>query len=126
MGEWHTVLISRTGLLSEVAIDRQKRIFQLGAGSFTQVSLRQHLYLGGVPSFDIISPSIPIRKSFSGCIQKVITFRPNSGSLGPFIYANPIIRVPRYLRLLFDVSSIIISHHQIKINNTDNRHLTLV
>ena len=71
MGSWHTVRVSRTGLLAEVSVDRQKRMIQIGAGSFTQVSLRQHLYLGGVPSFDLISPSIPIRKSFSGCIQKV-------------------------------------------------------
>ena len=28
--------------------------------------------------------------------------------------------------LLFDLSSIIIFHHHIEINNTDNRHLTLV
>jgi hypothetical protein len=71
MGSWHTVRVSRTGLLAEVSVDRQKRTIQIGSGSFTQVSLRQHLYLGGVPTFDLVSPAIPVRKSFSGCIQKV-------------------------------------------------------
>ena len=36
-----------------------------------QVILRQSLYLGGVPTFEIVSPYIPVRVPFSGCIQKV-------------------------------------------------------
>ena len=38
---------------------------------FFQVILRQSLYLGGVPTFEMVSPFITVRKSFSGCIQKV-------------------------------------------------------
>ena len=38
---------------------------------FFQVILRQSLYLGGVPTFEMVSPFITVRESFSGCIQKV-------------------------------------------------------
>ena len=31
----------------------------------------QNMYLGGVPSFDLVSPYVPIRTGFKGCIQKV-------------------------------------------------------
>ena len=29
------------------------------------------MYLGGVPSFDLVSPYVPIRTGFKGCIQKL-------------------------------------------------------
>ena len=29
------------------------------------------MYLGGVPSLDLVSPYVPIRTGFKGCIQKV-------------------------------------------------------
>ena len=35
---------------------------------FTSV---QNMYLGGVPSFDLVSPYVPVRTGFKGCIQKV-------------------------------------------------------
>ena len=31
----------------------------------------QNMYLGGVPSPDLVSPYVPIRSGFKGCIQKV-------------------------------------------------------
>ena len=31
----------------------------------------QNMYLGGVPSLDLVSPYVPIRTGFKGCIQKV-------------------------------------------------------
>jgi hypothetical protein len=57
--------------MAEVTVDSQRRMFQVGLGSFTQVLLRQNLFLGGVPSFDQINPMVGIRTAFKGCIQKV-------------------------------------------------------
>ena len=72
LGKWHTVRVSRTGLLAEIKVDRQRRITKIGQGAFTQVSLgHQHLYLGGLPSFEQASKDLPIVSSFQGCIQKV-------------------------------------------------------
>ena len=73
LNEWHTVKISRTGLLAEIQVDRQRRVSHIGAGAFTQVSTSEYnVYIGGVPTFDFVSPYIPVKNSFQGCIQKVI------------------------------------------------------
>ena len=72
LNRWHTVKVSRTGLLAEIQVDRQRRVSHIGAGAFTQVSTSDYnVYIGGVPTFEIVSPYIPVRKSFQGCIQKV-------------------------------------------------------
>ena len=72
LNEWHTVKVSRTGLLAEIQVDRQRRVSHIGAGAFTQVSTSEYnVYIGGVPTFDFVSPYIPVTKSFQGCIQKV-------------------------------------------------------
>ena len=71
--EWHTVKVSRTGLLAEIQVDKQRRVSHIGAGAFTQVSTSEYnVYIGGVPTFDFVSPYIPVKNSFQGCIQKVI------------------------------------------------------
>ena len=72
LNEWHKIKVSRTGLLAEIEVDQQKRVSHIGAGAFTQVSTSGfNVYIGGVPTFDILSPDIPIKSSFDGCIQKV-------------------------------------------------------
>ena len=75
LNHWHTVKVSRTGLLAEILVDRQRRVSHIGAGAFTQVSTSDYnVYIGGVPTFEIVSPYIPVKTSFEGCIQKVIIF----------------------------------------------------
>ena len=72
LNDWHKIKVSRTGLLAEIEVDQQKRVSHIGAGAFTQVSTSGfNVYIGGVPTFDILSPYIPIKSSFDGCIQKV-------------------------------------------------------
>ena len=62
-------------MLAEIEVDQQKRVSHIGAGAFTQVSTSGfNVYIGGVPTFDILSPYIPIKSSFDGCIQKVDLF----------------------------------------------------
>lgn len=38
-------------------------------GAFTQLSLPQNLFLGGVVNFGTVSPHVKVRSSFVGCIQ---------------------------------------------------------
>ncbi|KAJ8925428.1 hypothetical protein NQ315_009261, partial [Exocentrus adspersus] len=71
MSEWHQVRISRTGRLGILSVDNQLSEEVLSPGAFTQLSLPQNLYLGGVPNFGIVSPQVKVRLSFVGCIQKV-------------------------------------------------------
>ena len=38
LNRWHRVRVTRTGLLAEVQVNDRKRVAQLAAGAFTQVS----------------------------------------------------------------------------------------
>ncbi|GAB6029009.1 hypothetical protein CHUAL_004797 [Chamberlinius hualienensis] len=71
IGEWHTAFISRTARFGVLMVDNQPRVEDMSAGAFTQLSLPQSLYIGGVPSFDIVSRKLDAKASFRGCIQKV-------------------------------------------------------
>ncbi|XP_022913817.2 pikachurin [Onthophagus taurus] len=71
LGEWHEVRISRTGRLAILEVDNQIPIEVLSPGAFTQLSLPQNLYLGGVPNFNMVSPQIKTRSAFVGCVQKI-------------------------------------------------------
>ncbi|XP_072391898.1 pikachurin-like [Diabrotica undecimpunctata] len=71
IGEWHQLRISRTGRLAILSVDNQLPMEVLSPGAFTQLSLPQNLYLGGVPNFGIVSPHINAKTSFVGCIQQV-------------------------------------------------------
>lgn len=71
MGEWHVVKVSRTGRLAILAVDNQTPTEVLSPGAFTQLSLPQNLYLGGVPNFGFVSHRVRSRTAFVGCVQKV-------------------------------------------------------
>ena len=72
MGDWHTVGVSRTGREATLTVDSQPSVTVLSSGAFTQLSLEQNLFLGGVPDYGILSVYLPISAAFNGCIQKVI------------------------------------------------------
>lgn len=69
--EWHTAFVSRTARQGVLEVDNQPHVEGMSTGAFTQLSLPLNLYVGGVPSFDIISHQVGIKSSFRGCIQKV-------------------------------------------------------
>ncbi|XP_076268122.1 EGF like, fibronectin type III and laminin G domains protein pikachurin [Rhynchophorus ferrugineus] len=71
LSEWHEVRLSRTGRLAILTVDNQLPVEILAPGAFTQLSLPQNLYLGGVPNFGVVSPQVRVRSAFVGCIQKV-------------------------------------------------------
>ncbi|XP_024082468.1 pikachurin isoform X2 [Cimex lectularius] len=71
LGEWHEVMVSRTGRLAVLQIDKKPSTQILSPGAFTQLYLPLNLYIGGIPNFDMVSPKVKIRTSFVGCIQKI-------------------------------------------------------
>ncbi|XP_059473292.1 pikachurin [Neocloeon triangulifer] len=74
---WHEVLVSRTGRSAWLQLDTQPPSHASSPGAFTQLMLAQSLYVGGVPSLEIVSPKAKARSSFVGCIQKLeINSRP--------------------------------------------------
>ncbi|GJQ82652.1 hypothetical protein Trydic_g19669 [Trypoxylus dichotomus] len=72
LGEWHEIRISRTGRLAILEVDNQIPVEVMSPGAFTQLSLPQNLYLGGVPNFGAVSPKVRVRSAFVGCVQKVV------------------------------------------------------
>lgn len=72
LGEWHEVRVSRTGRLAILEVDNQIPVEVMSPGAFTQLSLPQNLYLGGVPNFGAVSPQVRVRSAFVGCVQKVV------------------------------------------------------
>lgn len=72
LNEWHTVFISRTGRSGVLEVNRQPKVEGMSPGAFTQLSLAQNLYVGGLPSFDSVSSQLGVKTSFRGCIQKVV------------------------------------------------------
>lgn len=72
LGEWHQIRVSRTGRLAILEVNNQIPVEVLSPGAFTQLSLPQNMYLGGVPNFGAVSPQVKVRKAFIGCIQKVV------------------------------------------------------
>lgn len=71
MNLWHEVRVSRTGRQAVLQIDDRPSSQATAPGAFTQLSLPQNLYIGGVPNFEMVSPKVRVRTSFVGCIQKV-------------------------------------------------------
>ncbi|KAJ4447040.1 hypothetical protein ANN_09029, partial [Periplaneta americana] len=72
LGEWHELRVSRTGRLAILQVDNLAPTQAMAPGAFTQLSLPQNLYIGGVPNFDMVSPKVKVRTSFVGCIQKIL------------------------------------------------------
>ncbi|KAK6624756.1 hypothetical protein RUM44_011616 [Polyplax serrata] len=72
LGHWHELRLSRTGRFAILQVDDQIPVHALAPGAFTQLSLPQNLYIGGVPNFEMVSPKVKVRSSFLGCIQKVV------------------------------------------------------
>lgn len=64
IGEWHQVMVSRTGRLAIMQVDNQKPIDIMSPGAFTQLSLPQNMYLGGAPNFGTVSPQVKVRILF--------------------------------------------------------------
>ena len=71
LGAWHNVTVSRTGREVFLAVDQQGEARVQASGGFSQLSLDQHLWLGGVAHTSLLSSLLPPTPAFKGCIQKV-------------------------------------------------------
>jgi hypothetical protein len=71
---WHRLTISRTGREAYLALDGREAAdgpFVTAPGAFTQLSLGQDLWVGGVDVPALLAPYLPVTRGFQGCIQKV-------------------------------------------------------
>ena len=71
MSAWHKIHFMRTSRLGFLTVDEQETQAKMSDGAFNELSLTQQLYLGGVPTFRLVSPFMPVRKAFKGCVQEV-------------------------------------------------------
>ena len=82
LNAWHRLTVSRTGREAYITLDGGEEEASGGGGggrgslttapgAFTQLSLGQDLWLGGVSTPAILSAYLPITRGFRGCIQKV-------------------------------------------------------
>ncbi|XP_077981026.1 pikachurin-like [Glandiceps talaboti] len=70
--EWHTALISRTGLEGILEVDNSPAVIGRAEGAFTQTSFQTSLYLGGHSNWDEVAKYAAMNTSFVGDIQKVV------------------------------------------------------
>ncbi len=69
---WTTIRVSRSGRLAILeAVGLGDPQAELGRGAFDELSLSQNLYVGGVPTFRLVSPFVKARRNLDGCVQKV-------------------------------------------------------
>ena len=52
-------------------MDSQPPVTGRTSGAFTQLTLPQNLFLGGVADYDAVSSALFLKDGFQGCIQKV-------------------------------------------------------
>ncbi|XP_006814478.1 pikachurin-like, partial [Saccoglossus kowalevskii] len=72
LDEWHTAVISRTGLEGILELDSLPAVRDKAEGAFTQTSFKTDLYIGGHSNWDEVAKYASIKSSFVGDIQKVV------------------------------------------------------
>ncbi|XP_058175045.1 basement membrane-specific heparan sulfate proteoglycan core protein [Anopheles ziemanni] len=72
LGEWHTVKVNRVRNNGFLIVDDQTPVNFPEKLKFYGLSLDDHLFLGGVPSFDYVpSSAVESREGFVGCISRL-------------------------------------------------------
>ncbi|KFB41336.1 AGAP003656-PB-like protein [Anopheles sinensis] len=72
LGEWHTVKVNRVRNNGFLIVDDQTPVNFPEKLKFYGLSLDDHMFLGGVPSFDYVPASaVESREGFVGCISRL-------------------------------------------------------
>ena len=69
--EWHTVYASRNGKAASLRVNDQPAINMMSPGMLQELNVMGDVSLGGVSSFDILSPLSGIAVGFSGCVMSM-------------------------------------------------------
>ncbi|XP_037077895.1 pikachurin-like [Pollicipes pollicipes] len=69
---WHEVHVSRTGREAVLKVDDQPAVVGRSHGGFTQLTLPQNLFLGGVANYNAVSSALFLKDGFQGCVQKLV------------------------------------------------------
>lgn len=69
--EWHTVCASRNGKSASLKVDNQLVIEALSPGMLQELNVVGDVSLGGIESFDIVSPLSGLVVGFTGCVRSM-------------------------------------------------------
>jgi len=71
LGSWHNVTVTRTGREVFLSVGADQEVRGEAMSGFSQLSLSQHLWIGGVTDRSLLSSLFTPVQAFKGCIQKV-------------------------------------------------------
>ncbi|XP_072390117.1 basement membrane-specific heparan sulfate proteoglycan core protein isoform X26 [Diabrotica undecimpunctata] len=75
IGDWHTIKISRNRKKVTMYVDGDGPIVAVAAGKYTGLDLTEHMYLGGVPSPNGISPEVLNHEQYHGFVGCISRFK---------------------------------------------------
>ncbi|KAH3696364.1 hypothetical protein DPMN_083828, partial [Dreissena polymorpha] len=72
MDKWNTLRINRTENHASLWLNQQQPVYGESQGSYTRLTLRLNLYIGGYDSFEWIKNRVGMVTGLTGCMEKVI------------------------------------------------------
>lgn len=74
LGQWHRVVAERLNKDGSLKVDRAREITRSSPGKAQGLNILTPMYLGGVPSMDILPKPANVSMLFDGCIGEVRTY----------------------------------------------------
>lgn len=71
LGQWHRVVAERLNKDGSLTVDYAKEITRSSPGKAQGLNIHTPMYLGGVPSMDILPKPANVSMLFDGCIGEV-------------------------------------------------------
>lgn len=72
MDTWHVVKIQREDLTGSLKVDEEESVHGRSKGTYTKLSLRQPLYLGGHPKLANLHSKTAVNTGFEGCVERLV------------------------------------------------------
>ena len=82
LGQWHRVSAERVNKDGSLKVDHAKEIRRSSPGKAQGLNIHTPMYLGGVPSMDILPKPANVSMLFDGCIGEVSRTRPYRMNFG--------------------------------------------
>ena len=73
LGEWHRVAAGRLNKDGSLKVDQEREIKRASPGKSQGLNIHTAMFLGGVPSMDILPRPANVSMLFQGCIGEVGT-----------------------------------------------------
>ena len=89
-GEWHMISIVKDSSGGYLFIDGVHEASEVLVGSFTQLNLNSHLFIGGMPDFSLLQATVSQTYGFDGCIRDFQINNVSVGIVSDALYGNNI------------------------------------